>query len=466
MQLSDEFSRFVSLNVTPWSALSAACAVVLGYLVGANLLVPQLLIVVLLSPVILKPPLLLALAFGGSVVLGYGFANLGLSVGGTPIPLAEILLVILGACMLLIDRPLLAKSLQRFPWILILLLWASIRFVFDYPVWGEAALRDATFFLELLFVVVGYWAMAHWGPNAIVRIFSWSFVVATGYFMLYPWRESLREISPTVGLQRPESLLGNDAGVGLAACGAILFFLVVRPHKMMVLCAAVLVPVIFLVQSRGVYLALILSLVVLAISRPKHSSGGVLRRLGVVVAVASFGLILLLPLGLQGRVGTASVGFFGDQLETLLGSAGPGAGTIDDRQRWTQSTLAAVSEQQAGWLVGVGLGPDLIEGFDLAGGVSVRKPHNDYLEIFARTGLVGLFALVLLFIPLFRALLRSSRRGHTGPLVRWVLAMCVAYFFVAATQPTFWFPYGTIPVFVPLGAALALIDEIDGRYGP
>jgi O-antigen ligase len=113
-----------------------------------------------------------------------------------------------------------------------------------------------------------------------------------------------------------------------------------------------------------------------------------------------------------------------------------------------------------GWLVGVGLGPDLIRSVPGTNS-QLRKPHNDYLEVFARLGVPALIAFVgMLFTATF-GVLRAARRarGEAAGLLWWIFAVVVVFLLIAATQPLLAFPYGTIPLFTLLGAGLALANR-------
>jgi hypothetical protein len=123
-------------------------------------------------------------------------------------------------------------------------------------------------------------------------------------------------------------------------------------------------------------------------------------------------------------------------------------------------TLEQVSETPYGWLLGVGLGPDLIGGFTVGQGVLIRKPHDDYLEVFARLGLVG-FAIFLSFLlSLTVPVVATARQPSShSRFLWWVLSASVAYLVVAAAQPILAFPYGSVPLFTILGAGVAVVDR-------
>ena len=125
-------------------------------------------------------------------------------------------------------------------------------------------------------------------------------------------------------------------------------------------------------------------------------------------------------------------------------------------------------ESTATTLIGVGLGPDLAFGFQTAGGAEVRKPHDDYIEVLARTGVVGLAIFSLMLWSLVSPIARRARRGQdqTGRFCTFVFAATAAYLAVAATQPLLAFSYGTIPVFLWLGMGLAAVVRLHRDPGP
>ena len=172
--------------------------------------------------------------------------------------------------------------------------------------------------------------------------------------------------------------------------------------------------------------------------------------------------MLFSPIAPEGRLGPATPDFAAQQLQTLRGQSGPNSSTFDQRRQWFHDVLQIVGVESHGWLTGVGLGPDLAGGFRSASGAEVRKPHNDYLEIFAR---LGLPALLVFAAFLFSALIQvaKSARLATGTEARflsWVLGTATVYLLIAATQPLLAFPYGTIPLFMTLGAGLSLVRNM------
>ena len=271
---------------------------------------------------------------------------------------------------------------------------ATLRLIVDLPEWGQYAVRDFTLPLEVGFLVVGYWGMRRYGVEQWILSLRWVFLFALGYFALYPWASNLTAFSPVVGLDQSVPLLGTYQGAGTAASAALFFFALVRPFgRLSYLLASLCLPVIALTQARGLYIAVPAALLVLwlAVGRPRPSVAGsrsprLRTGLAVVAAGGLAGLLILFVLAPEGRLGAASSDFYVRHVGTLLGNAGPVASSLEDRERWFTGVTEQLDARPQGWIVGLGLGPDLAAGFDAGEGL-VRKPHNDYLEILGRLGL-------------------------------------------------------------------------------
>jgi O-antigen ligase len=402
---------------------------------------------------------LLIFGLAGALIIDYGFANVGLS-PGVPIPLATLLLglIVVGAAF---GRFLFVPRSLPFLLAIAFVFLASLRLAVDLPIWGRAALRDFTLPLELGFLFAGYWAVQRYGVERFVNSLRWVFVGALGYFALYPWRAELAAEGPVVGLQHSVPLLGNYWGAGTAGAAALFFFALVRPFgRVSYLIAASFLPVLLLVQARGIYIA-VPAVSVFVLVAGLRAPGRVGRGLATTAAVGVIGLALVLAHGPEGRLGQVTPQFLTAHLATLWGRDGPSAGSVEHRKQWVSSVLKEVREQRLGWATGLGLGPDLTSGFEGKSGTLVRKPHNDYLEIFARLGLPALLLFCGVLVTAWVRVLRAARRlpSAEAGFLWWVVATAALYMLIAATQPLLFYSYGTMPLFVALGAGLALVDR-------
>lgn len=399
-------------------------------------------------------------ALGGVSVLGYGFSNV--PVPSAPVPLVDVVLVATFAGLVVtgVRRP-----TPRAPFLLATALFglASLRLVvFDLSAWGSFALRDYTTYVELSALFVGYWLMERVGLERWLRALSWIFVAVTLYGLLQFDRTIFATYNVIVGVQRPVVLLGYTTGV--ASLSAFFFFALLRPFgsRSLVLAALAVAP-LFIFQSRGLYLALPLTVVLLVLQRARTPG---LRRLTAAAALALVAAALVLAVQPSGRFGSTSPSLLREQLLTLAGGTGVGDGSLAARTEWFSETIARVDGSPGSLVFGLGLGPDLAGGFSADGAVLVRKPHDDFLEVFARLGLVGLLLFVLLIGAAVKTLVEGGRRlvGTQERLfVQWVLANSVVYLFIAGTQPLLAYPHGTIPLFGILGAGLAVCA---GRQRP
>ena len=398
---------------------------------------------------------------GGSLILGYSFSNMGIPSAFIPVPLAELLLLPLAAVALLDSR---YRPPARLLLPLALFLGIiTMRLLIDFPTYRTDAVRDATTAVEALALVVGYRVVKRDGVQPWIRRLAWIYLGVLVYMSFYPVRDSLRAFSPIIGLRRDVYLLGGYIGVQAAVASAALFFGVhARGVRRIVLVAWGLV-LTALLQFRGSYVLLPISAGVLgwAMRRPLKVI------LGTFVSIALVGVALsfLAGAGVEGRRGPLTTDFYAQHIGTLFGEQGPSAGTVQAREEWISRTIDLVRESPVYLLFGVGLGPDLAFGFEEPtpqGRVLVRKPHDDFLEVFARTGLVGFVLFLWLLLTPLRAIVRGARadQGPTGRFCAWILAALVIFLGIAATQPLLAFPHGAVPTFFLLGMGAAAAESI------
>jgi O-antigen ligase len=404
---------------------------------------------------------LLVFAVAGAYVLDLGFANIGVP-GPFPLPLVDLI-----AALLIVRAA--TRPGFRWPATLPFVLAAAfvaltaIRLVVDYPTYGGFALRDTTLAFELAFLFIGFWAVREYGLERISRVLAVAFAVGLAYTAFYPFRDAIEAVSPVVGLQRPVPLFGNFVG-NTVVVAAFFYFAIVRPFgsRSYYLAAAAL-PLMVLLQSRGWYIAVPAAILLVVLLGRARTGKQVRRGLAATLAVGAVGLALFFPIAPEGRVGQVSPSFVVAQLATLSGREGPGA-DVDQRREWADKVLEKVNATPSGQVFGVGLGPDLALGFENPQGGLVRKPHNDYLEIYARLGALGLALFVGMFGSAFLQVARAARRtgGLEGRFLLFTVAQTTVIGFIAATQPLLAFPYGTVPLFFVLGGALAVAERPRG----
>jgi hypothetical protein len=397
------------------------------------------------------------LLVGGAMTLGYGFANLGVRLGPVPLPITEILLVPLVALALVEPR-------TRVParTLLPLCLFAGlvfVRLVFDYPVHGIFAIRDTTMAIEMFIVLIGYRAVARDGVDSWIGKLRLVMLAVILVGLLHPWQEQLAGVGPKVGLQRPVPLF-DIKGVKFSVVAAGLFVALFFSGWMRPVLLGMVAGLIGIFQARTLYLMFPITIGVL---------GWASRRLGRIVVqyvpALAVGVVLLVwaaGAGFQGSEGEISAEFFSRHAGTLIGREGYKEATIEARGLFFSETLDFVTNTPGTIAVGVGLGPDLTFGrWHGNEGQAVRNPHDAYLEVFARTGVLGLslflWWLGSMLVPIARR--ARSGSGRNALFCAWTLAAACVYLGVAAAQPILAFPYGTVPLFFILGMGLAASNE-------
>ena len=372
----------------------------------------------------------------GLAVWSYGFNNIPLI---RPLPLVDALVALAVLFAIPYWWPLRRVPICRRLLVLLALLMVVVlcRLIVDSPRFGLLALRDVLFAFELWSILPAIALGVMLGDYKLQRILLLFFSLTTAWFILYPWREHLTAISPIVGIQRPVPLFAFTTA-GFLSVPAFFWFLH-WPRKIGMLGAAIALWVLLLVQSRGAYLAFIMSAIILLLLRP-----GVIKKwwrigaIGLVVAA----ILWMVGSSLTGRLGVPlGLNTVVEQLKTLIGKEGPGEGSFHHRLIAWSMVIKLILKQPWGPIFGVGLGVDLFQGFAVGPDILVRKPHNDFLEIWARLGIVGFLAwfsmLFLLLKEALRGVCWSSRHG-------WVMALQIALWIESMSQPAMGFAY--IPV--------------------
>jgi O-antigen ligase len=391
---------------------------------------------------------------GGAVLLGYGFSNLGIRTEAIPLPATELLFLPLAAIALADGRTRLDGRVLL-PLTLYALL-VLIRLIFDYPVWGVDAVRDTTAALEAFVLVIGYRAVARDGVGPWIRRMGYIAGAVILYGSLAPFEAQLKAISPIVGLQRPTPLL-DQRGVKYAVIAAGLYFLIFARGWKRVLALGLVTGLVGIFQARSLYV--LFPLGILVVGWAAHRFFRVVLQLVPIGLIGALLIVFAGDLGLQGRRGEVSFEFIEAHAGTLVGQEGPWKGSIEGRENIFEKTIDHVTSSP--WYVvgGVGLGPDLTFGtFNNRQGLQVRQPHDDYLEVFARTGLIGFTLFVWLLLSCLVPIAKKARAGTRPDNVfcAWILAAAVVYLGVAGAQPLLSFSYGSVPLYFLLGMGVAI----------
>lgn len=377
------------------------------------------------------------IAISGLAIWSYGFNNVPLV---RPLPLVDALVFFAVAFSFPDWWPLRKITVVRRLLVLLLglTLVVSFRLLLDIPCFGLLSVRDALFAFELWVLLPAIALGMRLGHKRLNRYLLWLFLLATAWFLLYPWRGTIAAMSPVFGIQRPVPLFAFTTA-GFVSVPAFFWFLWRRRGMGGTLLAAATLLVLLLIQARGAYLAFLGSLTALFLLRPATlKRWWQLALAGVVLG----GILAVVGGSLTGRLGEpVGVDTAVEQVRTLIGKEGPGAGSFRHRLLAWPMVIQQILNEPLGPLIGVGLGVDLFQGFALVPDIFVRKPHNDFLEIWARLGVIGLLPWLGLLIVLGMEAVRGAGRS---PRHGWILALQISLWVTSVGQPAMGFAYITV----------------------
>jgi O-antigen ligase len=413
----------------------------------------------------------------GYFVLGYSFMLLRVPPSDIGVPLGEIVLAL---CLCTTNLPLCLRRMSQAVFAQPLFLWwgiALVHLVLGLQNYGFWAIRDASHFLNSLFIIVGFAVASQ--RVAWDRFNSWipwimgATIIYASTFLI---QEEVKAISPTLsgasGQEVP--LLGIFAGTSTILLLAVTYLLVYRPPpagKLSVWIAAACVAfVVVIFQARTTYLQLVALFAMFFVFRRD-----VLRRsLAIVpVFILAVGILMQFEVKIPGRLSSEiSFEFFADHVAAIFGAAGSeelagAAEGVQQRLGWWQDVFDRLLVDPVRTFTGLGYGVPLVTNFINAESVAVREPHNSIMSMLGRLGAVGLVLYAAVNIVLFRALLSSIRAARQQGWTRWqdTLLLMFGYFIVvfvmALTEDAFEKPYLTIPYYTFWGFVLRFRYELN-----
>lgn len=423
------------------------------------------------------------------MLLNHGFMQLRIPpVGGAGIPIGEMVLFL---SLISINYAKLLPKLFSLVFIYPFLVWWGLgigRAFIGFLEYGMWALRDATHVLESLFLLVGFAFAAD--PKMIDRFFRWlpKILAATVvYSALFPFIDVLQSFSPTIisanGVVTPIffNYVGSPNYAIMAAAYVFIFQKEIRVNiirNQPIATAAVLWGgCAALFQSRTIYLQIIATMILFGFYRRKLLSQSVL------VIVLLLGIVALLPvIGLQikGRLGEVSINFLinhflaigGVMSETAGDNVKGAAEGVMQRTDWWMSIYHRLTSDIWNLLFGLGYGIPLTD-FRYYGGVIVREPHNSYISILARIGLLGGIAWVWLQGQMLRIWHSGYqmcdrigwRQGQNQLLILMVHFVLIWVYSIG--EDAMEKPFFTIPYYFFWGIALRYVLHLrNGKIGP
>lgn len=402
------------------------------------------------------------------MLLNWGFMLIRIppTVGGG-VPIGEILLFFT-FCLLYRDLRWLPSFTNNLIFAVFLMWWALGigKALYAVPEHGMWALRDAIHVIESLFLWVGF--VFAGAPGAIGLFFVWLrriLVIAYLYSFSYPWRFQLDPFSPTItaaaGYQTP--ILWHYVGIANLGFLEAVRRLIDRSGGSILIPSLLIAYTVGIYQARTIYLQVIAIILMLLWYRKKA-----FKKMGLALVIGVLAFVILAESGVEikGRIqGTVSLDFISRHFVAIAGgetedieTAGAARG-VPQRIEWWQGIFNRLLKSKQDLIFGLGYGLPLID-FQGRNKEVVREPHNSYISILGRIGLLGL----LLFISAHILLVRSwwgtfklcRRKGYLIGQDRLFLLMVffVLIWIYSIGEDAFEKPFFTIPYYFFWGVFL------------
>jgi O-Antigen ligase len=418
---------------------------------------------------------LLLIVVGLYLVLNDGFMQLRIPpTAGSGIPIGELVLLF---SILTIHYDILVQRISSIIYLLPFLIWWSIgliHIVIAVPKYGFWAFRDASHVIESLFLVIAFTFAER--QQMLDKFFNWLkkiLLIVCIYTLSYPFSESLKPLSPKLisgaGYEIP--LLFNYGDISSAVLIVASFYLICSSSHVITFFVAIFLLgfATFLFQARTIYLQIIVvSLLVLVYRRRSF-----LRVIIVITVLVGFlATMPMVGLHFKGRLREVSLDFLINHFLAIGGVENEGvegaARGVPQRLGWWSDLYERWTSDARTFLFGLGYGFPLIN-FRQHEGITVREPHNSYISIMARLGLLGSLAFIWMHTLLLRVWYRTYRayrrmgwqEGENQLLI--LLMFFILIWISAIGQDAFEKPFCTVPYYFFWGIVLRMNWHLDNN---
>lgn len=419
----------------------------------------------------------------GDFILSYGFTNLSIGAGSAKVTVAElVLLLTLFFLMFVSWKSFWISKVAALLLLLYVILPTLVHLPFDLPKHGASAARDYLPIVDALFFFAGLAVVYAAGNKATWLLWRDNFlkillIISGLYLSLYAFQDTILQYSPrVVGYQQSVPLFGYfTTGNVLAMLGIFAIFLMPekfsfgkqkpKPIILLIFLIAFLIAFVLL-QSRTSYIAFVFFLIVLGFLGYGKAVASTFW--AMLFLVLSLLVIDLFGLELEGRVGNIGLNMVTAQLESITGQGGleSAAGGVNERLGWWFDSINKWLFDTKSIFFGIGFGEALTNFYVMGAGgeaVIVREPHNSFISVLTRTGLIGFVVWLafqaILIISVVNKLVLSKKAGNKqdAGYWTWVLFLFLAILFSAFVQPAFESPHFAVPYFFFAGIVLGQI---------
>ena len=290
-------------------------------------------------------------------------------------------------------------------------LYLTIKLFFGFFYFGLIALRDATFFLDIFFIIITINLYKHKEHFILLKKFlNLTFYLTLIFCVCWFFKDQLLSFSPILtsptGMQT--SLIFNFSTIAFLSTWFSFYLLSVKNDRTYnyFIFIFLLSFSLLIFQRRFLYIGLI-NLFFFSLFINKKKTIRVFKYfliLAIILPIANF-----FDLSITGKIGEAdNIIFFVNHLLSTI----PGYNfenedfltsqeTANQRIEWWTFVFEKQFSQLKSIFFGLGFGKPLI---DFVGyqNIPIREPHNSYITIFARIGFFGFIIYSILMLKIFK----------------------------------------------------------------
>lgn len=414
---------------------------------------------------------ILFFTFLANVFLGHPYSNISILM----LPLNEWMLVI----SLILISPSIPNIVKTYPILMPILLWSIGYLMLSVPAgfaeFGIWAGRDALHLIEVWWLLVILFVLSRVDiRNEFTKATRVLFFLIMVKIVLILFGDIATGVFVIQGAQNELDLLGSKIG------STVILFLVfwlwfVKLDRGMLI-PIMLVFFFVILQSRYIYIAILVSILLYL----TFSKNFLFHGFKAFILLMIFLLVLQLVSMLDflndytkwGIEKISPVYLFSHLLssfsivtsDTFAGAANG----VYQRLDWLLLNWDRAINNVNVFLFGQGFGPLLT---DFSATHAVREPHNSYLSVFARTGLVGfilwMFFHVYINTKVYLLLLSGKEKIRVTFSFRILLAVFMsmhAMYWFSLVEPGFETPNSTIPFYILLGIMIFFIKKNNRAY--
>lgn len=409
-----------------------------------------------------------------NIILNYSAQGIGIVIGGIPLTFMDAILFI-GLGRIFFRFSLRKESPKRKDEVLILIITsiAFVRFIYGMIFVDKLALRDATHYINMLYFIVVISELNFVRDKInINKLFTKYIKVILNIMFIYalfmPFENIIKSISPKLpGLQSSIPILGSFTITHLWLVILIIYNLYSLDRKLVNINYTILyhiqniisLTLILYSTSRITIISLVILIFILGLKREYYIVKSFIYYSFIFASILIFIEIFNINIKLER-------GYLNLEMIKNIFLSAIGLGTHEgmaaghsERIKYLEDILTTHSDIKS-IFCGGGFGYSLIEFKNMAG-ASVREPHNSYLSVYARMGIITLTIWMSILISKMKISFKNMGKDLNYLILFLILFLCM----LNATCETFFeTPFEATTFYILLGILTYILSNKGVKY--